>query len=769
MSFTYGMFSMIALILLGACIVVDRKKEIWLRLLFISVFICDIGYFMLSVSKTLGMALMSNRIAYFGNVFLPLFMFMIFLNLCKVNYRKWVPVMLSIISFLVFVIAASPGYLTVYYKTVSIEIVDGVTRLVREYGPLHSLYYAYLFLYFVMMLSVVIYSIAKKKIESDIYGIFLLFTVLINLLVWFIEQFLPRGFEFLSISYLLSEALLLFLYAVFQEYNMKQRIICVWSVAFAGVGIALLCKSAPPGNTGYYILNMIRSFIYIGIYYAWGRTVCRGVIQKTQRQCFGGISALLVFWIVVSTCKHFVFQYDVNMVRYLWYAYYIPQILIPVLGLILVLMVGKGENARPGKWSPVLFGGGGALILLVLTNDLHQLVFSFPEGVPWTNESCIHEFGYYMIISLIVLCSIGILVLFAAKCRVPGRKILVGFPVMCLAFIIVYTILYFVEGSIVDIYLNDMTAAGCVMIASMCESLVESGLFQTNIGYDNLFQSSTLAVQITDHAHQVHYTSENARNVPAEILEKADEGPVILEQSVKLSGAAIRGGHIYWQEDVSALLSVQEKLVITQEELYDTGDVLKALAEQKAHRLRLEAENHLYDMIEAQTAPQIAMIRELTAQLRQENDLNMAKRLLGKIVIIETYIKRRSNLIFVAGQEGSIRTAELLLCMNESAENLKLYGVDCSVQISGCEKFPPEIANMVYDLFEAVIEKGMDTVSTVLLYMEPENDRLLLNICADCAGDLTVLCRPFPDVNVWQDEDGLWYLNMTFEKGGICV
>lgn len=45
MSFAYGMFSMIALILLGACIVVDRKKEIWLRLLFISVFICDIGYF----------------------------------------------------------------------------------------------------------------------------------------------------------------------------------------------------------------------------------------------------------------------------------------------------------------------------------------------------------------------------------------------------------------------------------------------------------------------------------------------------------------------------------------------------------------------------------------------------------------------------------------------------------------------------------------------------------------------------------------------------
>lgn len=43
---------------------------------------------MVSVSKTLGMALMSNRIAYFGNVFLPLFMFMIFLNYDKVNYLE---------------------------------------------------------------------------------------------------------------------------------------------------------------------------------------------------------------------------------------------------------------------------------------------------------------------------------------------------------------------------------------------------------------------------------------------------------------------------------------------------------------------------------------------------------------------------------------------------------------------------------------------------------------------------------------------------------
>ena len=74
-----------------------------------------------------------------------------------------------------------------------------------------------------------------------------------------------------------------------------------------------------------------------------------------------------------------------------------------------------------------------------------------------------------------------------------------------------------------------------------------------------------------------------------------------------------------------------------------------------------------------------------------------------KIVVIGTYIKRRSNLLFVAGQEGSIRSEELLLCVNESAESLRLYGVNCGVKISGCQRLAPEIAYMVYDILEAVI------------------------------------------------------------------
>lgn len=769
MSLTYGVISITALVLLGACMIVDRKKESWLRLLFASVFVANLGYFLLSVSETLEFALLSNRMAYAGNVFLPYFMLMIILNLCGVQYPKWLPTVLYFVGLAVLALVATSGYLPVYYKTVSLEIVNGTSQLVREYGPLHILYYLYLLLYFVAMLAAIVYSVKKKKVSTYIQGIMLLSAVFINIVVWLVEQFRPRGFEFLSISYILSESLFLVLYSVFQKYNIKRRVICVWTLVFTGAGIALACKFVLPDEPEYYLFSLIRSFIYMGMYYAWGRIVCHGIIQKVTRRCFGAVSILLVFWIAVSMCKHLVFTDNVTIVRYLWYAYYIPQILMAVLGLNIALMAGGGENVRLGKGGVTLLGIGAALILLVLTNDLHQIVFSFPEGVPWTNASCTHETGYYLIMALIALCGIVISAIMVHKCRIPRRKKFTPVPFLCVILMILYGVLYFVDGSFVRNYLNDMTASGCLMVAVLFELVIESGLFQTNISYENLFQSAVLTVQLADREHQIRYTSEGARTVPKEILVQADKAPVMLEESVRLSGAAIRGGHIYWQENVSELLSVQKDLEMAREELCDTGDILKAEAEQKVYRLHLEEENRLYDLLETQTASQVAILRKLTTKLRQTEELDEAKCLLGKIVIVGTYIKRRSDLILVSGQKQSIRKEELLLGMREFIENLKLYGVKCAVQILNCERFLTETAGAMYDVFEAVIEEGIDTISSILLCMEAQGDSLMLTICTDCSEDLTILRETCPNITVQQDEDGLWYLNRVFEEGGIVL
>ena len=154
-------------------------------------------------------------------------------------------------------------------------------------------------------------------------------------------------------------------------------------------------------------------------------------------------------------------------------------------------------------------------------------------------------------------------------------------------------------------------------------------------------------------------------------------------------------------------------------------------------------------------------------QLRQTVDLEESKVLLGKIVLVGTYIKRRSDLIFVSGQKTSIRKEELLIGIREFAENLKLYGVECAVQVMNCERFLTQTVSSVYDIFEAVLEKGIDTLSAVLLCLKMQGSILLFTICADCSEDLLPLAETLPGITVWQDEDGLWYLNREFEQGGI--
>jgi hypothetical protein len=69
-----------------------------------------------------------------------------------------------------------------------------------------------------------------------------------------------------------------------------------------------------------------------------------------------------------------------------------------------------------------------------------------------------------------------------------------------------------------------------------------------------------------------------------------------------------------------------------------------------------------------------------------------------------TYIKRRSNLVFVCDKAEDIDTTELRLSLFESAESLRLSDMRCAVQIADTAKIPPASAVAIYDAFEAIIE-----------------------------------------------------------------
>lgn len=213
----YALTAGLSLALLVCYLCLVKPRQLWFGLLFGSVFVVNLGYFALSVSTTLSAALWANRLAYLGSVFLPMAMLMIILGLTELRCPSWVPTALFALSLVMFAIAASPGWLPIYYKSVTLELIDGTAVLRKEYGPCHDLYLFYLILYFGAMVTVIFHAAVKKKLTAPTHALLLCSAVGINIGVWLLEKLVPISFELLSFSYIFTELFLLGLHMLLQE------------------------------------------------------------------------------------------------------------------------------------------------------------------------------------------------------------------------------------------------------------------------------------------------------------------------------------------------------------------------------------------------------------------------------------------------------------------------------------------------------------------------------------------------------------------------
>lgn len=221
LSSIYAVAAGLSLLLLALYCCLIQKKDPWYILLFASFLVVNIGYFSLSTSTSLETALLANRIAYMGSVFLPFFMLMILLQVSNTGCKKWITALLILLGVFVFLVAASPGYLDIYYKEVTLQTANGITVLDKVYGSWHNLYLFYLVGYFSAMLATLIYSGIQRKLPSRSRAVMIILAVAVNLLVWLAEQLVKIEFEFLSVSYIISGAFLLSLCMLAQEESQQ--------------------------------------------------------------------------------------------------------------------------------------------------------------------------------------------------------------------------------------------------------------------------------------------------------------------------------------------------------------------------------------------------------------------------------------------------------------------------------------------------------------------------------------------------------------------
>ena len=509
------------------------------------------------------------------------------------------------------------------------------------------------------------------------------------------------------------------------------------------------------------VLNHLRSGIYVFLFSAWCYSLRIRIVQTQVRRYLVAISVLMVLWILLRSIKFSIENTDAE--RWLWYFYYFPMLFIPMLSAFVSQSLGKGEDFRLPRWTKLLYLPTLLLLLLVLTNDLHQQVFSFPSGV-LSDREYRYEGGYFFVMGWEALCAGFAFLSMAKNCRIPRSRRIRWLPLVPLALSLAYACAYVKKVYWVWVIAGDMTVSQCLIFASILECCIQCGLIQSNLGYDELFEATSLPVQITDQAFCPQYVSVAMRGaLPPNELRQMRVDTIHLGDDTLLKRHRLRSGWVFWKEDISALNQIRKELELTRDELRDTGDVLAAENAQRARWLKLTEENRLYDMMEAQTARQIAMLRDLLAELQKTEDSGRARHLLGQVIIIGTYIKRRSNLIFVGVQRGAISAQELRLCLNESSENIIVYGADCKAIVKGEGQLTVEQATQVYDLFEAVVETELESLRALLISIEV-GKWVEVALCVSAAEPLCGLRAQFPDLEWEQDEDGLQYVTRKLER-----
>lgn len=526
------------------------------------------------------------------------------------------------------------------------------------------------------------------------------------------------------------------------------------------------------GNGNYYfvLFPYLRSFIYIGLFIAWGISIRRRIVQKQVAQYLTGISVLLILWFTFRSAKYFIF-WQPTAIRSLWYLYYLPMLFIPILALLVALSLGKPDDYRLPKAACALWIISGILLLLVLTNDLHQLVFTFPEDAEvWSDKSNGYGIGSFVVIGWQILCMISALVVMIIKCRLKnGRRQL--WTVIPMAVSLVYLGLNYMDVQWFKLFFGDITAFQSLMYMLCFEGCITCGFIHSSSRYFDLFSSSigTSAV-ITDKDFNVRYAALNARRIPRIDMIKAAHSPLTVENGLTVHSIPVNGGYAVWTEDMSALLKIKEQSESLAEELNERNNLLRYEYKREAKRQKIEEQNRLYDLLRSATQTQINKISVLTKEYQKINktDPTRAKTLLAEIAVLCSYIKRRKHLTLLTDRDYKVAITELTRAFTESLQTLKLLNVRSTFFAdSELSMLPGKSAAAIFDFYEQVIESDLENISGIQVSLsDVEGLRLSINIC--CKADLSSLARKG---NVRYETDGdEGYQHLVFLlEGGVAV
>ena len=534
--------------------------------------------------------------------------------------------------------------------------------------------------------------------------------------------------------------------------------------------LAYICRLARPENVFMRnIADQCRNCIYLGIYCAWVIYLEKHVVHKKMRRCLTAIGCLMVFWFFVRTVK-FHILHDPLGEHVCWYLYYIPMILIPVLGLAAAMFFGEKDEEKTVRRIKILLTVAVVLIVSVFTNDLHQMVFHFAKQPPFSDNDYSYGILFMVIQGWMLICLTGMEIILIRKSRIPGKKQF-WLPIIPGILLLGWNIGNIFRLPFIQTFAGDMTAVCCLLMAAIYQGCILCGLIQTNNRYFELFQTSGgLDAEITDYSFQRYYHSGDFPQLSPELRSMIVNRSFVQEQGIRINHIPIRGGHLFWSEDISVLLDQYQDLREQQEELTARNRLLKKTYQKEAERRKAEEQNRLLNMIQSQTAGQLELLSQLMDELEKTESRERYNWILGKIVVVGTYLKRRKNLVLTQyTSDGNLLTMEdLRQSIAESCDSLKLCKIRAAYYVeSGDVQLNADDILKCYDTFEWLVEQLSDVMHSIFYRVSQIDEDLRISVHIVSEADLRDLVSERPELKVQQEDENEWFVGcIVLRKGG---
>ena len=468
------------------------------------------------------------------------------------------------------------------------------------------------------------------------------------------------------------------------------------SKLFAFLGLFLVCGFLHVFTFHRDLMECVCQCFCGSILVSWGCSLhFRVTDQRLRRLLWAVVMAPLLF-LALQVLKYCLAFERPSFIRLCWYAYYCPIMALPVLLLAVSEAIYLPPEQPLPKWIRVVPAAGAALVLLVLTNDLHQLVFRF-HSLPFRDEdksAAVGLYVFFVFFTVVLILAFRTILKKAKHLPIGPRRWLPTVPMILLGIWLLLNLLQ-LRPRLRGIPLWNIGECFCFATMVFCESCIQIGLIPANTDYGRLFSLGELSAVILDEQGRPVYRSGG------------ESWPFPEREDLEVRRVPIPGGSLEWAADLSDLAALNAQIKENNRRLAQRNAFLREEGRLKKEHAELETRNQLYEQISRAVGPQL---EEIGALAESDGDAFLGS--LPRICVLTAFIKRRSNMELLS-KDGTLPVEELAAALEESMEYLRLCGIAAAVQRFAKGVYPAQVIIAAYEHTQAIVMEGLDTLTAV--------------------------------------------------------